>query len=301
MWPPLPDTHALSVLALTVLALFLFTRERIPLETSSLMILVALAVGFELFPYEGPRGAVHATNFFYGFGHEALVAVCALMIAGQGLVRTGALEPVGRVLARAWSVSPWFSLLATLIVGAVLSAFVNNTPIVVLLLPILISVSLRARMSASAMLMPMGLATLVGGMGTTIGTSTNLLVNSMAVEAGQPGFGLFEFSELGLHFLVVGLVYLLVVGPFLLPDRPAPTLKEPERALGKYVTELRVQADSPLLGKPIADSRPVDRFQVYVIALVREGVLYQAVLAGQLLLLEGVGGGFTWGAVLLRL
>src|SRR3970040_1601271 len=101
MWPPLPDTHALTVLALTVLALFLFTRERIPLETSSLLILVALAVGFELFPYEGPDGTIRATDFFHGFGHEALVAVCALMIAGQGLVRTGALEPVGRGLGRA--------------------------------------------------------------------------------------------------------------------------------------------------------------------------------------------------------
>lgn len=248
MWPPLPDTHALSVLALTVLALFLFTRERIPLETSSLMILVALAVGFELFPYEGPGGTVHATNFFYGFGHEALVAVCALMIAGQGLVRTGALEPVGRVLARAWSVSPWFSLLATLIVGAVLSAFVNNTPIVVLLLPILISVSLRAKMSASAMLMPMGLATLVGGMGTTIGTSTNLLVVAVAADMGLPRFQMFDFLLPAAIAGGIGILYLWLIAPRLLPERQTRLADTSPRI---FTAQLHIPEDSFAAGKTL--------------------------------------------------
>lgn len=248
MWPPLPDAHALSVLALTVLALFLFTRERIPLETSSLMILVTLAVGFELFPYEGPGGTVHATNFFYGFGHEALVAVCALMIAGQGLVRTGALEPVGRVLARAWSVSPWFSLLATLIVGAVLSAFVNNTPIVVLLLPILISVSLRAKMSASAMLMPMGLATLFGGMGTTIGTSTNLLVVAVAADMGLPRFQMFDFLLPAAIAGGIGILYLWLIAPRLLPERQTRLADTSPRI---FTAQLRIPEDSFAAGKTL--------------------------------------------------
>jgi len=248
MWPPLPDTHALSVLALTVLALFLFTRERIPLETSSLLILVTLAVGFELFPYEGTGGTVHATNFFHGFGHEALVAVCALMIAGQGLVRTGALEPVGRLLARAWSVSPWFSLLATLIVGAVLSAFVNNTPIVVLLLPILISVSLRVKMSASSMLMPMGLATLVGGMGTTIGTSTNLLVVAVAADMGLPRFQMFDFLLPAVIAGGVGILYLWLIAPRLLPERQTRLADTSPRI---FTAQLRIPEDSFAAGKTL--------------------------------------------------
>lgn len=248
MWPPLPDTHALSVLALTVLALFLFTRERIPLETSSLLILVALAVGFELFPYGGPDGTIRATDFFYGFGHEALVAVCALMIAGQGLVRTGALEPVGRVLARAWGVSPWFSLLATLIVGAVLSAFVNNTPIVVLLLPILISVSLRAKMSASAMLMPMGLATLIGGMGTTIGTSTNLLVVAVAADMGLPRFQMFDFLLPAAIAGGIGIVYLWLIAPRLLPERQTRLADTSPRI---FTAQLHIPEDSFAAGKTL--------------------------------------------------
>ncbi|MEW6329910.1 MAG: SLC13 family permease [Pseudomonadota bacterium] len=248
MWPSLPDTHALSVLALTVLALFLFTRERIPLETSSLLILVGLAVGFELFPYDGPEGSIHATDFFYGFGHEALVAVCALMIAGQGLVRTGALEPVGRVLARAWSVSPWFSLLATLVVGAILSAFVNNTPIVVLLLPILISVSLRAKTAASGILMPMGLATLIGGMGTTIGTSTNLLVVAVAADMGLPRFGMFDFLLPAAIAGGAGILYLWLIAPRLLPERQARLADTSPRI---FTAQLHVPADSFAAGKTL--------------------------------------------------
>ena len=134
-FPQIPNTHALVMLWLTCGALFLFSRERIRLESSSLAIIVMVVVGFEVFPFEGLRGAVEPLSFLHGFGHEALVAVCALMIAGEALVRTGALEPVARRLARLWKGSPKLALLLTLVVGAILSAFMNNTPIVVLMLP----------------------------------------------------------------------------------------------------------------------------------------------------------------------
>ncbi|WP_211563420.1 hypothetical protein [Magnetovibrio blakemorei] len=110
-FPPLPDAHGIAVLFLVVGALILFTREEVPLETSSLGVLAALLLGFELFPYVSDGKQLHAIDFFSGFGHEALIAVCALMIAGQGLVRTGALEPLGRSLAKLWSISPSLSLL----------------------------------------------------------------------------------------------------------------------------------------------------------------------------------------------
>lgn len=214
-----PNAHAAAVLVLTGVALLLFTRERIPLETSSLAVLVVLTVGFELFPFELEGEVLHATEFFSGFGHEALVAVCALMIAGQGLVRTGALEPIGRLLARAWMLAPSISLLLTLLVGAALSAFVNNVPIVVLLLPILIGVSVRTRSPASGVLMPMGFATLVGGMSTTIGTSTNLLVVSVATDMGLRRFDMFDFMLPAAAAGGVAIIYLWLVAPRLLPER----------------------------------------------------------------------------------
>jgi len=219
--PPLPEAHALAVMLLTVAALWLFTRERIPLETSSLAVLALLAIGFELFPLPHGDGHLGAEVFFRGFGHEALIAVCALMVAGQGLVRTGALEPVGRAISRLWRVSPALSLLITLVTGATLSAFVNNTPIVVLLLPILVSVGLRTGKSSTGVLMPMGFATLVGGMATTIGTSTNLLVVSVAADLGLPRFGMFDFALPVIVAGGLGLLYLWLIAPRLLPERPA--------------------------------------------------------------------------------
>ncbi|NIP17706.1 MAG: SLC13 family permease, partial [Xanthomonadales bacterium] len=81
----------MAMLLMTALALYLFTREKIPLESSSLFVLVALVIGFEVFPFESEAGRLEPIEFFHGFGHEALVAVCALMIAGHSLVRTGAL------------------------------------------------------------------------------------------------------------------------------------------------------------------------------------------------------------------
>jgi di/tricarboxylate transporter len=235
------NSHSLAVMLLTVLALFLFTREKIPLETSSLFIIVALTVGFTIFPYEYENKELHAIDFFSGFGHEALIAVCALMIAGQGLVRTGALEPVGRVLSKLWASSPKLSLLLTLLVGAVLSAFVNNVPIVILLLPILTAVSIKTKTSASKVLMPMGFATLIGGMSTTIGTSTNLLVVSVAVSMGMEDFGMFDFI---LPVVIAGsfaILYLWLVVPYFIKERTAPLMDTSPRV---FTAKLMIAEES---------------------------------------------------------
>jgi di/tricarboxylate transporter len=250
--PPLPDPHALAVLALTAIALFLFTRESIPLETSSLVVLVLLTIGFEWFPYHDGSQILHAVDFFSGFGHEALVAVCGLMIVGHGLVRTGALEPVGRVLARLWSYNPQLSLLVTLLLAGLLSAFVNNTPIVVLLLPILVSVSLRAGTSASAILMPMGLSTLVGGMATTIGTSTNLLVVGVAADLGLRRFDMFDFFLPAVIAGSFGVLYLWLIAPRILPEREAAMTDTSPRI---FTAQLNIPADSFAEGRPLAELR----------------------------------------------
>jgi len=248
--PPLPDQHALAVLALTVVALFLFTRERIPLETSSLVVLVLLTIGFEWFPYNDGIQTLHTVDFFSGFGHEALVAVCGLMIVGHGLVRTGALEPVGRLLARLWSHSPQLSLLLTLILAGLLSAIVNNTPVVVLLLPILVSASLRAGSSASGILMPMGLATLVGGMSTTIGTSTNLLVVSVAADLGLPRFGMFDFFVPAAIAGSLGILYLWLIAPRLLPERQTSLTDTSPRI---FSAQLSIPKESVADGRTLAE------------------------------------------------
>jgi di/tricarboxylate transporter len=250
MFPDLPDAHGLAVLGLIVVALFLFTRESVALETSSLAVLVLLVAGFELFPYATDDASLHAVDFFHGFGHEALIAVCALMIAGQALVRTGALEPVGRSLAHLWSISPALSLLFILVTGGALSAVVNNVPIVVLLLPILTSISLRAGKPASAILMPMGFATLVGGMTTTIGTSTNLLVISIAADLGLRRFGMFDFFVPAAIAGGIAILYLWLIAPRMLPGRETPLGDMSPRI---FTGQLHVDDDSFANGKTLSE------------------------------------------------
>lgn len=248
--PDLPNHHALVVLLITVLALYLFRRENTPLETSSLAVITILCVMFTVFPFY--REGVHfePSALFFGFAHEALITVCALMILGQGIVRTGALEPIGRYLAKLWKISPALSLLLTLILAGGLSAFINNTPVVVLLLPILISVSLRNKTDSSGMLLPMGLATLVGGMATTIGTSTNLLVVSIAKNMGAVEFGLFDFIQPALIASVVAILYLWLIAPRLLPNR-MPSM--PDTSPRLFSAYLNINEESEANEKTIAE------------------------------------------------
>jgi len=245
------DPHAIWALSLTVVALILFTRERIPLETSSLAVIVLLAVSFQLFPYQNSGGqTLSPVMFFAGFAHEALIAVCGLMIAGYGIVRTGALDPVGRGLAKLWAISPALSVLITLIVSALLSAVVNNTPIVVLLLPIMLNVAIRTKSNPSGILMPMGLATLLGGMTTTIGTSTNLLVVSVANDMGLETIGMFDFFVPAAIAGSIGILYLWLIAPRILPDR-TPNLKDSGPRI--FTAHLHVNEDSYAAGKTLTE------------------------------------------------
>ncbi|MDJ0938444.1 MAG: SLC13 family permease [Woeseiaceae bacterium] len=251
------DAHGVAVLLLTVVALFLFTRDRIPLESSSLAILILLVAGFTLFPYERDGEVLlGAVDFFAGFGNEALVAICALMMVGKALETTGALQPLANVVSKAWATRPVLALLTTLIAGAILSAFMNNTPIVVLLMPILVGASLRAKFPVSEVMLPMGLATIIGGMSTTIGTSTNLLVVGISQDLGLHRFTMFEFVLPVAIVGGVGILFLWLVAPRLLPDRTPPmadttprifsgqlTIKEGGFSDGKQLSEVLAKAD----------------------------------------------------------
>jgi di/tricarboxylate transporter len=218
----LPGAHGVFVLLLTVVALYLFTRDKLPLEASALTILIVLLIVFELFPYEADGARLVPTSFLSGFGHEALITICALMIIGTGLEVTGALQPLAAGLAKAWNAKPKLASLATLAVSGILSAFLNNTPIVVMLLPMLVGVALRNKLAPSSLLMPVGFATLVGGMATTIGTSTNLLVVAIAADLGLEPFEMFDFTVPVLLVGSIGVLYLWLVAPRLLPEREQP-------------------------------------------------------------------------------
>jgi di/tricarboxylate transporter len=246
-----PDAHGIAVLILTAVALFLLTRDRIALESSALVILILLVAGFSLFPYERDGATLLGPiDFFAGFGNEALVAICALMMVGKALETTGALQPLVTIVGRAWSSRPVLALLVTLVAGALLSAFMNNTPIVVLLMPIIVGASLRSKFPVSGVMMPMGLATIVGGMSTSIGTSTNLLVVGISQDLGMHKFSMFEWVLPVAIVGGVGILFLWLVAPKLLPDRAPPMADTSPRV---FSAQLHVKEDGFADGKSLSE------------------------------------------------
>ena len=246
------DAHATAVLALTAVAFALFMRERVPIQTTSVGVLAALTLGFELFPYERAGERFSSLSLFLGFGHQALVAICALMIIGKGLVVTGALDPVAHGIARLWSRSASAALLTVLVFAFAASGIVNDTPVVVLLMPILLGVALRTNTAAGRTLLPMNYAVLIGGMATSIGTSTNLLVVSIASDLGVRPFGVFDFYPVAMLAGVGGLLYLWLVLPRLVGQRASPIQQEPPR---RFSAVLHVRDDAWAKGRALGEIR----------------------------------------------
>ncbi len=245
------SSHGLATLVFAALVFALFISDRLPIATVSIGVLVLLPIGFVLFPLDTADGRFDALSLFAGFGHPALVAICALMIVGQGLVVTGALEPVARLLAKWVAARPALALLALLAGAASISGLVNDTPVVVLLIPLIIAAAARAKMSAARMLLPMNYAVLIGGMATTIGTSTNLIVVALAAEYGVGPFSLFSFYPLVALAALPALAYLWIVAPRLLSKVRVPT-EEGSRQL--FDAELHVEPDSWLDGRTVHEA-----------------------------------------------
>lgn len=240
------SAHAVAVMALTAAAFALFASDRLAIETVSFGVLVALTVGFQAFPHP----AVLPTDLFFGFGHEALVAICALMILGRGLTETGALEPAARLLARALAAKPGLAMLGVLLACAAASGVVNDTPVVVLMLPVLVGAALRSKSSPAKTLLPMNYAVLIGGMGTTIGTSTNLIVVAIAADLGVRRFDMFDFIHVTALAAVGGIFYLWLVLPRLIPERAAPL---GDAAPQVFSAVLHVAEGGFADGKPISE------------------------------------------------
>jgi di/tricarboxylate transporter len=264
------DMDILLVLLVLVGAIALFVTEKLPVDVVALIVLASLLV----------FGLVTPSEALSGFSSEATITVAAMFVLSAGLQASGALTALGRLFARVrW---PWlFTIMLLLTVGAI-SAFINNTAAVAVFLPLVLAAAAARRQSASQYLIPLSYAAQMGGVCTLIGTSTNLLVNAMARDLGHPGFGVFDFAPLGLIMLGAGLVYMLALRRWLLPHHsPAAELTE-AYDLGKYITELRVSPDSPLVGKSVAEAKLGEKHGVFVLELLRGGDTFWAPRAERL-------------------
>ncbi|RPF72620.1 SLC13 family permease [Aurantiacibacter spongiae] len=255
---------------LTVAVFIAFARGRMSTEIVSLLTIAIIAVGLYFYPLPDTNPTDGLALAFGGFGHYALITICALMTMGRGLVVTGALEPAARALERIWKVSLQLGLFVSLLLAFGLSMIVNDTPVLVLLLPIFVALAQRGAMPASKTLIPLNAAVLIGGMATTIGTSTNLLVVGIARDLGMPQMSVFHYTPIVLLAAIVAFPYLWLVMPRLLPDNSTAG----QQARRRFLTHLRVTPASELVGRhfdEIVDrlpdefrfeERPPSRFEV---------------------------------------
>lgn len=243
-------------LIIVIGAVALFASEKVRIDLVALIVLVLL-VALQL---------VSPAEALAGFSNEATITVAAMFALSLGIERSGALEPLGRMLSRIRK--PWLLTLALMLAIAPMGAFVKNIALVATFLPLALRVCANTGTSPARVLLPMAYAAQMGGVCTLIGTSSNLLADSLAQQHGMAGFGVFEFTRLGALLAVVGITYLMLVGRWLLPKEISPVIAA-ETDIGKYVTELKVTSDSPLIGQTIADAKLGDKYSIYPLELLR--------------------------------
>ncbi len=233
----------LITLSIILLAVVLFVTEKLSVDTVSILVMVLFILTGILAPEEG----------FAGFSNPATITVGAMFVISESIFRTGALNNFGAYLSRIGKQSYVLCLVVIMVSSGVLSAFINDTAVVALMLPMVLQVAKESNISPSKLLIPLSFGSLMGGVNTLIGTSTNILVSGIAERQGKPAIGMFEMSGAGIWFLIAGVLYMAFIGFRLLPKRkPSNTLME-DFDLGNYYTEAIIKPDSSLIGKKLQD------------------------------------------------
>lgn len=271
------------VLAVVLIALVLFVRERYSMDQVAIAIPVVLLLA----------GIIDPGEAVSGLSNPATVTVAAMLILGLGLTKTGAVAAIGRWARAAPLGGPRRRLFVLCLVVAGISPFLNNTAVVVVFLPVFISVAYQASQPPSMYLMPLSFVAILGGTVTIIGTSTNLIVYGLAEEHGLHELSMFSIAPLGVIYLAVGLVYLFTFGRHLLPRRPGAGDLAGKYAVREQVTELEVQAESPGAGRSLRELKWREKYEVSILGLRRGGRVIWApgaerrVLPGDILYAQG--------------
>ncbi len=207
--------------AVIIVALVMYTLERLTFELTSLGVICVLLVFFHFVPVVDADGQniLNPTRLLAGFANPALLTVVALLVMGEGLARTGVLEAGAQMFFRYGRGHAALATGLAFVAVLVVSGFMNNTPVVVIFIPIMQALASRLGQSPSRLMMPLSFAAILGGMVTLIGSSTNLLVSGMLIELGNEGFSFFQFALPGAALALVGVVYVIFICPRLLPER----------------------------------------------------------------------------------
>ncbi|MBD3615723.1 MAG: SLC13 family permease [Gracilimonas sp.] len=250
----------LFVYALILLAIILFVNKRISFDVTSLILLAILMVSGILTPKEG----------LSGFSNPATVTIACMFILSEGLRRTGALDIVGDYFFKLSKLNYRLAMFIIMLVVGVISAFINNTAAVAIFIPVIISLSKDLGKSASKLLMPMSFAAMFGGVCTLIGTSTNLLVDSIATDNGLAGFGMFDFAPVGIIFFIAGFVYLFTIGINLIPERRKDESLTDIFQMQSYLTDVVLQPNSPFVNTPLHNTKLIQDLDLDIVEVFDE-------------------------------
>jgi di/tricarboxylate transporter len=233
-----------TLLAILFTALVLFSFEWVSVDVVALGVLLALIL----------TGLLPPEQAFAGFGSDTVILILGLLILTAALVRTGVVEMTGRWIMQYSGHNPDRALNVVTAAAATLSAFMSNTASTAFFLPIVIGLAKRAKVSASKLLMPLAFAAILASSVTLIATSTNIVVSGLMSQSGLQPLGMFELAPAGLPIVVIGVLYMLVIGRRMIPDRSDPDELTEEFDLSPYLSEVVILPDSPLVGKSLAES-----------------------------------------------
>jgi len=267
----LPFSPVLLTLTVLILGLVGFVGEWLPVDMTALVICVSLIV----------LGLISPDEAIAGFGNSATITVMAMFILSAGITRTGVIATARNFLVKWGGNNANQQVFVLSAVVGPITAFINNTAVVAIFLPIVEDWCKKSRISPSKLLIPLSYATVLGGMITLIGTSTNILASGISKKLGYGEFSLFQFTALGVITFIVGIIYLSIFAPRLLPDRKPIDLEQMESDydLKAYVSEVVITPRSSLIGQTLRGSEIQRKFDFDVLELIRNKVRFSQPLA----------------------
>ncbi len=263
----------LLTLGVIVLTLILFISEWLPVDITALTIMVLLIVLGLVTPEEG----------ISGFSSSATITVMAMFILSAGIARTGAIQVVSELLLKWGGKTSSQQILALGVIAGPISGVINNTAVLAVFLPIVEDLCRQQRISPSKLLIPLSYASILGGMITVIGTSTNILASGLSDKLGYGTFSLFQFTKLGLLTFTIGLTYLVFIAPRLLPNKKAAGSDTQEYGLQDYVSEIVIPPGSSLVGQTLRSTQIQRKFDMDVLEIIRNDTRFAQPLADKIL------------------